>query len=659
MYTAVSPPEIVAALNQEQIARIAGDTATTQVFSGGYTDASIRAAALAAYNNGGGTVKLPPATIKILSPLPVYSGIKYEGTGWLATFTGAQTSSLGGTSLVGDGTFNCFDYNSADLGTPPTVYATFVNAMVCQFCLSDLTLVNFLNGVKIGGLYNPGMNGGTFTRLNIINCTQWGLYLENYIESVFQQINVVNCTVGQIAKVASGYTALNGGNAVWTHLFTAPPSNSQTSHGICCWARGTSALNDDNSFDEQCNRSAPGATTQVATMDGVTANIGVTDSTKFPVGIPVYFSATVNGFSAGVMYFVATSAANVITVTTTYMYGTAVASTGVSAVNVSTLGFPCFEWAGLDSGSSLTAMAAYGVDAEQQASCRFLLQNCTMCTVICSFIFSTGTPHDIVTWCLRGTTFCVLQAMNPWSIDGDTQGVKAYTNVMQGLRYNQLGINFTISRCVGVGFSIFGGTTGRIKYGGGMLALYGKDVPEIALNSSTLGPDFRMPISLDPAYVANGVSLGTGDGPYHIFSTATGGTGTMPTLDTNMVGLLYPFTNPYDYIITLSTGGGQTFNNVSGATTYNVPPNSTVFFIGSQLTGSGALFWSDLNQNNVTGVLTIAQLLALTGMQPGCRMYVSDTVASAAQAYLTVIAGAGGNTVHGWATYNGTNWVWM
>src|SRR5208283_2163330 len=367
-------PEIVAALNKEQIARIAGDTATTQVFSGGYTDASIRAAALAAYNNGGGTVKLPPATIKILSPLPVYSGIKYEGTGWLATFTGSQTSSLGGTSLVGDGTFNCFAYNSADLGTPPTVYATFVNAMVCQFCLSDLTIVNFLNGVKIGGLYNPGMNGGTFTRLNIINCTQWGLYLENYIESVFQQINVVNCTVGQIAKVASGYTALNGGNAVCTHLFTAPPSNSQTSHGICCWARGTSALNDDNSFDEQCNRSAPGPTTQVATMDG---------------------------FSAGVMYFVATSAANVITVTTTYMYGTAVASTGVSAVNVSTLGFPCFEWAGLDSGSSLTAMAAYGVDAEQEASCRFLLQNCTMCTVICSFIFSTGTPHDIVTWCLR------------------------------------------------------------------------------------------------------------------------------------------------------------------------------------------------------------------------------------------------------------------
>jgi hypothetical protein len=72
---------------------------------------------------------------------------------------------------------------------------------------------------------------------------------------------------------------------------------------------------------------------QAATMTGASANIGVPDSTLFPVNTPVQFDATQNGFTIGVTYFVLTSAANVITVAPA-AGGTAIVATGAVAVNV-------------------------------------------------------------------------------------------------------------------------------------------------------------------------------------------------------------------------------------------------------------------------------------------------------------------------------------
>jgi hypothetical protein len=72
---------------------------------------------------------------------------------------------------------------------------------------------------------------------------------------------------------------------------------------------------------------------QAASMTNGSANIGVTNSTNLPVSTAVRFSASVNGFSAGTTYYVVSSASNVIEVSATYG-GAPVSATGNSAVNV-------------------------------------------------------------------------------------------------------------------------------------------------------------------------------------------------------------------------------------------------------------------------------------------------------------------------------------
>jgi hypothetical protein len=69
---------------------------------------------------------------------------------------------------------------------------------------------------------------------------------------------------------------------------------------------------------------------QATTMTVASANINVTDSTKFPVGKEVEFASTNNGFYTDVLYYVLTSSANVITVAANST-GAAIASTGTAA----------------------------------------------------------------------------------------------------------------------------------------------------------------------------------------------------------------------------------------------------------------------------------------------------------------------------------------
>lgn len=88
-----------------------------------------------------------------------------------------------------------------------------------------------------------------------------------------------------------------------------------------------------------------GGTPVAATMTGASANIGVPSSAAFPVGTPVQFDATINGFSVSVTYYVVTSAANVITVSAT-PGGGAINATGNTAVNVFQAPLPFITGAG-------------------------------------------------------------------------------------------------------------------------------------------------------------------------------------------------------------------------------------------------------------------------------------------------------------------------
>jgi hypothetical protein len=69
---------------------------------------------------------------------------------------------------------------------------------------------------------------------------------------------------------------------------------------------------------------------QATTMTSSSADIGVTDSARFPAGTQVQFASTANGFIAGITYYVLTSSANVITVAANSA-SSAIVSSGTTA----------------------------------------------------------------------------------------------------------------------------------------------------------------------------------------------------------------------------------------------------------------------------------------------------------------------------------------
>ncbi len=651
----LAPSSIVDALNKV----INATNANIAALAGGLTDASVRAAALSAFNAGGGIVTIPPVTIQLFSPLPLYPGVTYQGTGWQASEIGGQIAAPGaGTVLVGDGTFDCFDFNSVDGDVAPTNYAKFIAGLCLSPGLSGLTIVNFAYGIKVGALYMPGMQYALFERLNIINCTQWGIWAENVMNSRFNDINVINCAVGAVARVASGATADNVGCSTWTNTYS--DQGGFYARGIVTWCRNSSSINNEVYIRDQSLRSVQTLLSQAATMDGTTANIAVTDSTNFPVGLPVAFSATANGFFVSTIYFIATSANNVVTVSEYYGFGTAVVSTGTTAVNITSLGMPCIEWAGLDTGCNLTGMKAIGIDAEGSATCRFLMQQYTFGQADVNFMNTSGGTGDIVSWCIRRAN-----NSRTWStgftVDGDglnVSGVGQKTIFMEGqkLLYDAGG---GLANFGGMGVSVNHQSGVREQLDTGQISLNGSKSPDISI-SHDIGNwlDFWYGIILRQGVPSPTGTMNMGQGGSFVLGSSAGGTYSIPTVTANMSGALIPISNPYATPSTITTiGGTQLFNKLAGQTSWAIPPFGFAIFMACE-DASSNLYWAVLTTNVPTAVYTIAQLLALTPLTPGQRAFVVDTAGAAAPTFHLQVAGGGATTVASPVYSDGTNWFY-
>lgn len=307
-------------------------TQALPVFVAGPTDAGIRAAYNAAVAVGGGIVSIPPRVITLLSPLPWSAGIVYQGTSWQPTqLPPSMGGSYAGTVLQGDGTFPAITYNSADQVSLPVNYAAFVNAMASGGGFEDLTFNNFTYGIKIGALYNPGCQYSRFHRLNFDQCSTASLYLENCQECSIDQINIIRPGTGSFYYVASGGSLDYVGNSYISNVVIL--FSSLTTRQIVFLARDDGSnthptqLNAITAYNLQAFHDGTlRESVQLASTTSGSASIGVIDSTKYPVNMPVTFDANPGGgnpvaVAYGVnenqIYFVVSSAANVIQVSDT------------------------------------------------------------------------------------------------------------------------------------------------------------------------------------------------------------------------------------------------------------------------------------------------------------------------------------------------------
>ena len=567
------------------------------------TDASIRAAASIANAAGGGTVFIPVGRIIMASALLFYSGVAYQGQGWQADFGGTGNTSLGGTTLVGDGTFNGIEYNPTDGAVQPTVYATFVAGMISGPQARDITFENFAYGIKAGSLYNPAFKYGWFERLNFINCQQWGFWVENEIESTFKQITCLHCQAGGIARICSGGTALYSGNSRWEASYVQTPVTgltSYTSRGICTWARGGNTVhNDQTTIGEQVNRGAGPEITQAATMVNLSASIAVVDGTYFPVDMPVVFDATQNGFVGLTQtYFVATNdGSNNITVAKSMRGCVAaegvVTATGAVAVNIKTRGMPHLECAGLSSTDFIYGATLTAIDLEGFGSVVIFKQNTLFTRFQCSFVMAPTTTNYF-TFCLRNSKFGYLSNWCQTNFDGDNL---SWLNNFDGQRIigSEKAANAGDNRFVGLGGNVI--MTSGVRSKPGSLALYmnGYDIPDLTINNATNGLDVPHGIAFLQNYFTNGVNLNPQAGSTAIYNTAGVGGATLPVITVNNAGFLFFVSNPQASICTLTCSGTATFNNAAGVTTFAMPPNSGVT-LQAGYTGGGSFYWSVLGK---------------------------------------------------------------
>lgn len=376
------------------------------------SSAVIQSAINTAYAAGGGIVYLPSGTIKSLTPLTPRAGVAVEGVGWSAD---AQYNFTGGTRLIGDGTNPCFAYNNVALSGQFGSAALALAAKISGVRIRGICFDTFTRACDFGGLYNTGCFDSEFEDLLAINCTQWGFFFENSSLNRFKDMRVSLMASGSTGAIwfCGSSTAYNHGNNYIENVIAEP--NRSHIRGIVIQANSGAAYNDINGIGIQCNQTGTKITT-AATMSGGSANITLADATNFDVDKPVTVSVNANGFVLYQTYFVKTKVGNVVTLANR-QGSAAINSSGASAVNLDTYGWPCLEVSGIE-GSTIQPSTLLGLDMEGIATSNILVQNAYVSLGI-SYIGGSQGTINANALCLRLALGGTITSAYPLSIDCD------------------------------------------------------------------------------------------------------------------------------------------------------------------------------------------------------------------------------------------------
>lgn len=356
-------------------------TQPTRYVAPGLTDVQIQQAINDLASIGGGIVNLGVGTYTINNALTLQNGVQVVGVAPQLNYNGASIpdsnlvlASGGGTVLqAGNSSVTCFQWNKATLG----VFASpsgFVLTGLNNIALKNLCMNGFIRAVDGGNTNNAAAWYSEFENLYISGCTDWGFWITNFQHCKFRRIFTFSCaTGGQFYGNDVPSSTLQPGNSVWEDVYnTTPVTNANLSRGIVYWIQ-QGQQNEGLILRLQSNRLNGSTVTQAATMANASANITVTDGTKFAVNMPVTFSATANGFFQNEIYFVTSVAANVITVSLT-VGGSNVSATGSTAVNCITQGFAALECVAL-SGAAISSHMFNNIDVEAGGTCAIVAQN--------------------------------------------------------------------------------------------------------------------------------------------------------------------------------------------------------------------------------------------------------------------------------------------
>ncbi len=543
--------------------------------TGARDTAALTAAANAAITAGGGVISLEIGTYYINAPLPMGNGVQYVGIAPRLNYTtnsapipdsNAVIANGGGTVLQAVGSTACFQWNKTALGVGTA--NGFVLTGLSNIALRNLCFNGFTRAIDGGNTNNAACWYSEFENLYISGCTDWGLWTTNFQHCKWRRIyTFANANGGQYYGNDVPSSTLQPGNSVWEDLYNTTPSvNTNLSRGIVYWIQ-QGQQNEGLILRLQSNRLNATTVTQAATMTNTSANIGVTDSTKFAVNMPVTFSATVNGFFQNEIYFVLSAAANVLTVALT-VGGAAVTATGSTAVNCITQGFAALECVAL-AGAAISSHMFNNVDVEAGGTCAIVAQNFqTGKFEISQVPLNTQSTQSFCARALQTSTVYAFPQINT-SWDGNSGSSQLYGSRLAGsvgggaIAHNPPGIYFD----AGLGYTVMNLTAS--VYG------WSNQTPD---TTNMLIPLTGM-VQQSKTKSASAVTIVGADSGWIVNLLTTGAsTFTLPVASSTIKGMQYRFVNPIGtgQNLVVSAGAQNFFGASAARTSITMTPGSAL-----------------------------------------------------------------------------------
>jgi hypothetical protein len=604
---------------------------------------------------------LPFATVTLTKAL---SGIHVIGALPVQTFNTPQPSlgySLtGGTILKGSGTGSgpAFTYVG-----PGGAAATWASGFLTGVSFENLGFDGWDREFLFGGTSRQGVS---YSKFNNLYGTNIGVRAYDFINSVSLWVdNLYGYFAGSGFRIADDLDNAVFGSTTNSYLGNLQVTvRSFAAEGIVLEATaigsGGSQLNEIWGSYWFVERPAISPQTQSATVTAGSPVIGVANNTYLPIGMPVGFTSSANGFTAGQTYFVVNSSGSSVQVSNTYG-GPPLSAKSTGAMSIRTYGGENIALRGLGAENLANAGVVSNVhvqliDSENSAG------NCVFLQRVAGGEMSLGecTSNVIAGIALRDVTGFTINNAGSTNPTRDNDGYGGEDNYWYG---SYAGPDVQAYGFLGQGKDV--GSSGNYYRTALAPTLAGTPSPGLSVRGSGgnfLYSDFGIG---QPYSVDGNINPMLNAGESGIFAYAgSGGTCTLPvisnsTFATSLIGLPYWFTNVGTGPCKLTTQSGQTFSGLSGATSITVPVGGTVA-VSAEPRGLG-FTWHVLSYVQPSQVrfgtlslpvTTVALLPPCNSNERGLLFAVSD---ARSPAYNAAVAGGGSASIPVYC--NGTAWT--
>ncbi len=611
-----------------------------------------------------GNVCIPPGVLPFATVTlsQGYSGLHVIGTPPIQAFVNNQPSLgytlSGGTILQGSGSGSGAAFQFVGAGGPGASWAV---GFLTGVSFENLGFDNWDRVMLFGG---TNVQGASYSKFNNLFATHIGVRAFDFINCVSLWIdNLYGYFSGSGFRMADDLDSAVYGTTTNSYVgdlqFTL---RDFAAEGIVLEATAQgpagSQLNEIQGGYWFVERPGIVAHTQTVSMTTGSAGIVIADNTFLPVGMPVGFLSSANGFVAGETYFVVSSSSAQIAVSKTYG-GPAVISSGNSAMVIKSVGGENIALRGLGAESQSNAGLVSNVhialiDSENASGNAIFLQGVAGGEVNLGEI-----PADYISGvALRDVTGFTVTNGGSGNPTRDNDGYGGQDNYWYG--------SYRGPDVQAVGFIGQGKDTSGLYYRTALAPTAdGMASPGFSVRGSS-GSFLYSDFGIGQPYSTSGAaSLALNPSNSGIFAYAgSGGSCLLPQIiagnsGTSLVGLPYWFTNTGSGPCTISTQAGQTFSGQPGLTTLTVQAGGSV---GLSAEPAGAGFtWhvlsyvqpSEVQYGSVSvPTTTVASLPSCGPGQKGLLYSVSD---AAAPAYNAPVTGGGTNTIPVFC--NGNTWT--